>query len=94
MTREIITAALEAEGLKGGAQGFSIPEEREATWLVSAPGELYTVSRVVTVDAREKYLYVQTSKDEHFYFAYEDVLGLRILGRTSSAKDRSAGFGR
>ena len=94
MTREIITLALEAEGLKGGAQGFNVPEEREATCLVSAPGELYTVSRVVVIDARDKYVYLQTAKDEHFYFAYEDVLGLRILGRASSAKDRSAGFGR
>ena len=94
MTREIITQALEAEGLKGGSQGFNIPEEREASCLLSAPGEVYVVSRVVVVDVREKYLFLQTAKDEHFFFAYEDILGLRLLGRSSSTKDRSAGFGR
>ncbi len=93
MTREIIAAALEAEGLKAGAQGFVIPEEREATCLVSAPGELLTVSRVVTMDLRDKYLFLQTSKQEHFFFAYEDVLGLRITAG-AQAKERSAGFTR
>jgi hypothetical protein len=93
MTREIITQVLESEGLKAGAHGFAIPEEREATCLVSAPGEVYTVARVVLLELRDKYLFLQTSKDERFFFVYEDVLGLRILGRSQS-KDRSAGFGR
>jgi hypothetical protein len=93
MTREIITAALEAEGLKATAQGFTIPEDREATCLVSAPGDVLSVSKLVLAELREKYLYLQTSKDEHFYFAYEDVLGLRFIGK-SSVRDRSAGFSR
>jgi hypothetical protein len=93
MTREIISQALESEGLKAGAHGFTIPEEREATCLVSAPGEVYTVSRLVVFELRDKYVFLQTSKDERFFFAYEDVLGVRILGR-SQARDRSAGFGR
>lgn len=93
MTREIISAALESEGLKAGGQGFTIPEEREATCLVSAPGEVMSIAKVVVADLREKYLYLQTSKDERYFFAYEDVLGLRLQGK-SSARDRSAGFGR
>jgi hypothetical protein len=93
MTREIITQALESEGLKPGAHGFSIPEDREASCLVSAPGELLSVSRLVTVELRDKYVYLQTSKDERFFFVYEDILGFRLLGR-SQAKERSAGFGR
>ena len=36
---------------------------------------------------------VQTNRDERFIFAYEDVLGLRLLGR-AQAKERSAGFSR
>ena len=93
MTREIITQALESEGFKSGQQGFVIPEEREATCLVSAPGDVLTVSRLVLLDLREKYIFLQTSKDERFFFAYEDVLGVRIIGK-SQARDRSAGFGR
>ena len=94
MTREIISAALEAEGIKASGQGFSIPEDREATVLVSAPGDMLSVGKVVQADLREKYLYLQTSKDERYFFAYEDVLGLKLLGKTSSAKERSAGFSR
>jgi hypothetical protein len=93
MTREIIALALEAEGLKAGSQGYSIPEDREATCLVSAPGDVLSVSKIVVADLRDKYLYLQTAKDERFFFAYEDVLGLRLLGK-ASAKERSAGFGR
>jgi hypothetical protein len=93
MTREIIAAALESEGLKPAGQSFSIPEDREAACLVSAPGDVLSVSKVVVADLREKYLYLKTSKDEHYFFAYEDVLGLRLVGK-SSAKERSAGFSR
>jgi hypothetical protein len=94
MTREMISAALEAEGLKAGGQGFTIPEDREATVLVSTPGDVFSVVKVVQADAREKYLYLQTSKDEHYYFGYESVVGLKLLGKASSAKERSAGFSR
>jgi hypothetical protein len=93
MTREIISAALEAEGLRAGAHGFAIPEEREATCLISSPGELFSVSRVTVLELRDKYLFLQTAKDERFVFAYEDVLGLRFLGK-AQAKERSAGFSR
>jgi hypothetical protein len=93
MRREIITHVLESEGLKAGAHGFAIPEEREATGLISAPGEVYAVARVVLIELRDKYIFLQTGKDERFFFAYEDILGIRILGK-SQTKDRSAGFGR
>jgi hypothetical protein len=94
MTREIISAALESEGLKAGGQGFTIPEDREATCLVSSPGEVLSVAKVVLADLRDKYLYLQTAKDERFFFPYEVVLGLRLLGSKSTAKERSAGFSR
>jgi hypothetical protein len=90
-----MVAALEAEGLRAqSGQSYTIPEEREATCLISAPGDILSVVKVVQADLREKYLYLQTFKDEHFFFAYEDVLGLRLLGKASSAKERSAGFSR
>ena len=85
---------MEAEGLKASGQGFTIPEDREATVLVSTPGDVFSVAKVVQADLKEKYLYLQTSKDERYYFGYESVLGLKLLGKTSSAKERSAGFSR
>ena len=67
--------------------------DREGTFLISTPGDVFSVSKVVLADLKEKYLSLQTSKDEHYFFAYEDVLGVRILGK-GSAKHGSAGFGR
>jgi hypothetical protein len=93
MTREIIAAALEAEGLKASGQGFTIAEDRELTVLVSAPGDVLSVGKVVQADLREKYLHLQTSRDERYFFAYEDVLGVRLLGKATT-KHGSAGFGR
>ena len=86
--------ALESEGLKGGAQGYTIPEDREATCLVSAPGDVFPVARLVKVELREKYLFLRTAKNEHLYFAYEDVLGLRLAAPTAAQRERAAGFSR
>jgi hypothetical protein len=93
MTREIILSILESEGgeSKGGALAFR--EDREVTAFVSAPGELLNVSRVVRVELKDKFVSLQTSKDERFVFAYEDVLGFKFATATT-VKDRSAGFSR
>jgi hypothetical protein len=90
MTREIIMQILESEGAKGGANGFSIRDDREATCFVSAPGELMQIQRLVKIDLKEKFVSLQTNKDERYLFAYEDVLGFKITA--ASAKERSAGF--
>jgi hypothetical protein len=90
MTREIIMEILESEGAKGGASGFSIREDREATCFVSTPGDLLQIPRLVKIDLKEKFLSLQTNKDERFLFAYEDVLGFKIAA--PQARERSAGF--
>jgi hypothetical protein len=90
MTREIITQILEAEGAKSSGGVFSIREDREASCFVSAPGELLQIPRVVKIDLRDKFLSLQTVKDERFVFAYEDILGFRLAAQTN--KDRAAGF--
>jgi hypothetical protein len=93
MTREIIVSILESEGAesKGGALTFR--EDREVTAFVSSPGELLNVGRVVRVEPKDKFVALQTSKDERYVFAYEDVLGFKFATATN-LKDRSAGFGR
>jgi hypothetical protein len=93
MTREIIVSILETEGAetKGGALAFR--DDREVTCFISAPAELLAVARIVRVDLKDKFVTLQTAKDERFSFAYEDVLGFKIAAATN-AKDRSAGFGR
>ena len=91
MTRDIIVQILESEGAKGGTNGFALREDREATAFVSAPGDLLQIPRVVKIDLKEKYVSLQTAKDERFLFAYEDVLGFKLTA--ASTKDRTAGFG-
>jgi hypothetical protein len=90
MTREIIVQILESEGAKGGVNGFTVREDREATCFISAPGDLLQIPRIVKVDLKEKFVSLQTNKDERFLFAYEDVLGFKLAAL--STKDRAAGF--
>jgi hypothetical protein len=93
MTREILAQALETEGATGSNQGYSLPENREATFFVAAPGDLFPVERVVRVDLRDKVVMLENVKRERFVFAYEDLLGLRLLAPTTN-RERVPGFGR
>jgi hypothetical protein len=93
MTRESITAALEGEGFGAAAQGYTIPETREATCLVAAPGDVFSVDRILRIDLKEKFVLLETTRREKFFFAYEDILGLKMLA-APNAKERVAGFGR
>jgi hypothetical protein len=94
MTREIILSILEGEGAgdaKGGA--LTLRDDREVTAFVSAPGEILNVARIVRVELKEKFVSLQTAKEERYVFAYEDVLGFKFAA-AATFKDRSAGFGR
>ncbi len=93
MTREIIVQILEGEGAEGRAGTYKIPEAREATCFVSAPGDLLAIPRVTKIELKDQYIAISTTKDERFSFAYADVLGFR-LAAPAMAKDRSAGFAR
>lgn len=93
MTREILAQALAAEGLESASQGYVIPENREATLYVSSPGDVMPVDRVVRIDLRDKLVLLENVKRERFFFAYENVLGLRLLA-PASTRERVAGFGR
>jgi hypothetical protein len=93
MTRDIIVSILESEGAesKGGTLAFR--EDREVTCFISAPAELMAVPRVTRIDLKDKFLSLQTAKEERFAFAYDDVLGFKVAA-VATAKDRSAGFSR
>lgn len=93
MTREILAQALETEGLQAGNQGFAIPENREATFFVAVPGDLFPVERVVRVELKDKLVLLENVKRERFFFGYDSVLGLRVLA-SAAARDRAPGFGR
>lgn len=92
MTKETLLAVLEAEHLQPGQDGIAVPENRDATLLVSAPGETIQVSRVVRIEPRDTSLCLETSKGERFWFTYDLVLGLR-LRNAKALKESAAGFG-
>jgi hypothetical protein len=91
MTKDTIAAALSAEGLQANQDTFTIPEEREAVFLVAAPGDVMQLNKIIRVELRDKVLSLQTLKDEHFWFTYDLILGLRLLA-AQLGKDRVAGF--
>lgn len=91
MTKDTIAAALSAESLTLTQDTFTIPEEREAIFLVAAPGDVMPVNKVVRAELRDKYLCLHTVKDEHFCFTYDLILGLRVLA-AKPGKERVAGF--
>ena len=78
MTKETLLAALEVERLKPGNDGIAVPEDRDATFLVSAPGETIQVGRVVRIETRDTSLCLETAKGERYWFTYDLVLGLRF----------------
>lgn len=94
MTREIIVAILESEGAESKSGVLTLREDREATCFVSAPGDLMSVARIVRVEAKDKFVTLQTAKDERYSFAYDQVLGFKLVPATANVKDRAAGFGR
>jgi hypothetical protein len=93
MTREIILSILESEGAESKGGALTLREDRDVTAFVSAPGEVLNVARIVRVELKDKFVTLQTGKDERFVFAYEDVLGFKFAAAVA-LKDRSAGFGR
>jgi hypothetical protein len=49
------------------------------------------VNKVIRVELRDKVLSLQTVKNEHFWFTYDLVLGLRVMA-AKPGKERVAGF--
>lgn len=94
MTRDTIVQLWEAEGAKLTGHSVNIREDREATCFVQTHGDVMSVARVTKLDLRDTFIALQTSKDERFVFAYEDILGFK-LSSVAVSKDRPpAGFGR
>ena len=90
-----MTSILEGEGAEGRAGTLALREDREATCFVSTPGEVLHIVRVVRVELKEKYVTLQTSKEERYSFGYDDVLGFKLVAAAQQGvRDRHAGFSR
>ena len=93
MTRETIVQVWDIEGAKLAGHTIVIREEREATCFVQTQGEIMSIGRLNRLDLHNAFIALQTSKEERYVFAYEDILGFK-LAAPSAPKDRPAGFGR
>jgi hypothetical protein len=93
MTKETLLAALEAEKIKAGPDGASVPEERDATFMVAGHGETIQVGRVVRIETRDTALCLETAKGERYWFTYDLVLGVRLRS-LKLPKEPATGFGK
>ena len=95
MTKETLVQVLQAEGLKVANDGVSIPEPRDASFMVAGPGETVQVAKVTRVELRETAICFETAKSERYWFSYDLVLGLRVRGAEASKERKErAGFSR
>jgi hypothetical protein len=93
MTKETLLYALGAEGLKLANDGVAIPDERDASFLVAAPGETIQVGKVIKIELRDSALCLETNKGERYWFTYDLVLGMRVRA-VAEPKAHGAGFAR
>ena len=93
MTKETLLFALDAERLKASGESITVPEDRDATFIVGGPGETIQIGKVVRIEPRSSALCLETAKGERFWFSYDLVLGLQLRS-AKSAKEQSAGFSR
>jgi hypothetical protein len=93
MTKETLLHVLGAEGLKVASDVVTIPDERDASFIVAGPGETIQVSKVIKLEMRDSALCVETTKGERFWFTFDLLLGVRLT-TARTAKDHAAGFTR
>jgi hypothetical protein len=93
MTKETLLSTLESERLKPAPDGIDVPEDRDATFMVAAPGETIQIGKVVKIEARDTSLCLETAKGERYWFTYDLVLGVRLRS-AKLAKEPTTGFAR
>jgi hypothetical protein len=93
MTKETLLSAIEAEKLKATGDAVTVPEDRDATFMVAGPGEAIQVGKVVRIELRDSSLCLETAKGERYWFTYDLVLGVRFRS-AKITKEHTAGFGR
>jgi hypothetical protein len=91
MTKESLLQILKTERLGMSGSVVTVSEDREATIFIATPGETIQVTKVVTMELFDSQVCLETGKNDRFWFAYEQVIGVRLLP-AKVAKDRAAGF--
>jgi hypothetical protein len=93
MTKDTLLLALGAERLANAGDSISVPEERDATFIMAGSGETIQIGKVVKIELRDAALCLETSKGERFWLGYDLVLGLQLRS-AKTANEHAAGFAR
>jgi len=93
MTKDTLLFALGAERLANTGDGITVPEERDATFMVAGSGETIQIGKVVRIELHDAALCLETAKRERFWLTYELVLGLQLRS-AKTANEHAAGFAR
>lgn len=93
MTKDTLLSALATERLEKVGDNITVPEEREATFIVAGSGETIQVGKVVKIEPRDAALCLETAKGERFWLTYDLVLGFQLRS-AKTAGDHAAGFSR
>jgi hypothetical protein len=80
-----------APQVKKDGQAWVIPEESDATAFVALGQEVLQIPRIMRIELGTEAVFL-THKGERFYFAPEQVVGLRFGGPEARHKIGSAGF--
>jgi hypothetical protein len=79
-------------GVKREGDAFVLPEELDANAYVTIGQEVLQIPRLQRVELTGDLVTLTTHKNERFYFALEQMAGLRLGGDNKSAGRPSAGF--
>ena len=76
---------------KKDGTSWHLADETEATLFISLGEEVLQVAKVARIDVGAEVLEISTHKQERFFFAPEQVVGLRVGGENKAIRG-SAGF--
>jgi hypothetical protein len=93
MTKDTLLFALGAERLASSGDSITVPEERDATFMVAGSGETIQIGKVVRIELRDAAVCLETAKGERFWLGYDLVLGLQLRS-AKTANEHGAGFAR
>lgn len=93
MKVELIHRILDGvSGAKKDGGAWVIPEEVDVSVFIGLPSEVMAVPRVARAEATADLLTVETHKGERYYFAVEDVAGVKCGAPEKRSSGRGAGF--
>jgi hypothetical protein len=93
MNAQTISAILDGQRGVTKSGETHVLAELEATVFVGVGGDLAPVPRVVRVELKKEFAHLSTAKDEHYFFEYAAISGLKLeLPDDKKKSGHGAGF--